>query len=625
MLRKKNVFPFPGKNRSCFTVFFFVRFAEHVFASDFLIKASKMGILNKTELICISFLMTLPTFVGCSLIPRGKGKTPIVEPIPMNLTLAEYASPGTSSRNPLIVDGFGLVYNLGENGCVEVESTHRQIVRDELKREEVQNINQWIDSRDTAIVRVQAKIRPGIRKGEAVDVEISLPPGSECKSLQGGILHKTILTEMYDAGYDLKRGKTWASVEGPILLDPNIDKGHPNYEKRAVILGKAICRHDRDFSFVLDTEGRNERQLARIASELQSQINRRFKIEGEPTGVAKARSQPSVCVDVKMHPHYREAPNRYLAVIMSTRCFENEKQNDERLKTLKQELFAPETSQYAALQLEALPARSGADVLYEGLQSPNRDVQFHSAEALAYMRKPGVGAILAEVAREDPKKRQAAVAALASMGSDLEAAEHLIPLMAHGDPTLRYGAFWALWRRNPEHPAIRAWPMETYPYHYHVLPFEEPMVHATKSRRAEIVLFSQNIRLNAPFVGNAGKTIVVNVLSPNEVRVERVKPGGINETRLRPNSLDKVLEAIAELGGTYQDAFEFLAEAGTEQSNGYRALACQFMVDGIELEKERSYNAAIYADYDKQDETPVAEEPKEKKSALGRLNPATWR
>ena len=557
---------------------------------------------------------------GCNLINRNnKPKTTPIKPPPLNRTLSEYASPGTSSRNSLLVSGFGLVYNLGNNGCVEVDSPHRKYVMEELKRrDEVQNPSQWIDSQDTAIVMVQAKIPPGIRKGEPLDVEISLPPGSECKSLQGGILHQTVLTEMFDIGSSFRRGNIWATVEGPILLDPTIDKKSTQYEKRAILPGKAECRFDRNFSFTLLDEERNKSQ-AIIAVELERCINKRFKIEGEPTGVAKARSQPSVNVEVKMYSHYREAPNRYLAVIMSIRCFESEPQQAQRFEELKQELFDPEKSQAAALQLEALPAKMGAEVLYEGMKSHNPDIRFYSTESLAYMRKSGVGPVLAEFARNDLKKRPAAIVALASMGNDLEAEENLIPLMASGDPDLRYGAFWALWRHSPDHPAIRAWPKEAYPYHYHVLPFEEPLVHATTSQRSEIVLFSQNIHLNAPFLGNAGKAIVVNVLSQEQVEIIRVNPGRINETRLRPNSLDKVLEAIAELGGSYQDTLDFLMEADKQQQNGQRALSCRFVLGGMPQNNERSYNSAIYAE-----NKPVAPAPKKKKSTLGKLNPATW-
>ena len=586
---------------------------------------TKMKFLARYSLLSVIVFLGLIVLSGCNLIGRSKKPKPTpVKPYPMNRNLMKYAAPGTSSRNALLVMGFGLVYNLGDNGCVEVDSPHRRHVIEELKRSmKVDSPSQWIDSKDTAIVMVQAKIPPGIRKGEPLDVEITLPPGSECRSLQGGILHQTVLTEMYEIGSSFKRGNNWATVEGPILLDPNIDKNTAQYEKRAILLGKAECRYDRDFNLTLYDEGRNESQLAIIASELERRINKRFKIEGEPTGVAKARSQPEVNVSVKMHPHYREVPNRYLAVIMSIRCFENETQQAQRFEDLKQELLDPEKSLAAALQLEALPAKMGAEVLYDGMKSHNPDVRFHSAEALAYMHKPGVGPVLAEFARNDPKRRPAAIAGLASMGSDLEAEESLIPLMASGDSEQRYGAFWALRRRTPDHPAIRAWPMEVYPYHYHVLPFDEPLVHATTTRRSEIVLFSQNIRLNAPFVGNAGKSIVVNVQSPEQVEIIRVNPGRINETRLRPNSLDKVLEAIADLGGGYQDTLDFLIEADKEQQNGFRALSCRFELDGISQDKERSYNSAVYAEDGQEDKSGLPE-PKKKKSTFGKLNPVTW-
>ena len=587
-------------------------------------KVQAMRRFDVLRFLTLLLVFSMILFAGCNLIGHEKNKKgKVIKPIERNLPLAEYASPGGSSRFPLIVDGFGLVYGLGENGGVEVDSAHRQLVRDELNRSGVKNINQLIDSKDTAIVRVQGKIPPGTRKGEPFDVSVTLPSGSECKSLKGGILYHTVLTLMYDAGGDFRRGKTLAVAEGPLLLDPNADKNSPTFEKSAVILGKAIYQDNRDFTLILDDEHHNEKQLYYIATEMERQINRRFKIEGEPTGVAKSRSQPSVRVDVQMHPNYREAPNRYLAILLSIRCFESEAQLTERMAKLKEELLDPETSLYAALQLEALPARTGADTLYEGLKSSNQDVKFYSAEALAYLRKPNVGAILAQIARENPKRRQAAIAALASMGSDLEAAENLIPLMAEGDSDLRYGAFWALWRRTPDHPAIRAWPQEQFPYHYHVLPFNEPLVHVTQSRRQEIVLFSQNIKLNAPFVGNAGTSIVVNVLSPEQVEIIRVRPGRINETRLRPNSLDKVLEAIAELGGSYQDTIQFLHEAATEHQGAYRALTCQLVVDGIAQDAERSYNSAIYAENESEEKTPAAKEA-ETESKLGKLNPTTW-
>ncbi|MCL1855287.1 MAG: flagellar basal body P-ring protein FlgI, partial [Clostridia bacterium] len=300
-----------------------------------------MKALFKYTYLPFLFLVTLS---GCQVLGLGIGnkKPPTAKPDTLNRTLATYASPGSSSRNPLIVHGFGLVYNLGDNGGVEVDSAHRRLVVEELKRMDIKTPSQLVDSKNTAIVHVQAEIPPGTRKGEPIDVQITLPPGSECRSLQGGILYKTVLTEMMDFRGSYKRGDILATVEGPLLLDPKIDKNSTQFEKCAVILGKAECRIDRDFNFALKTDGRETGQLARIADELERCINKRFKIEGEPTGVAKAKAQPAVSIEVKMHPLYREDPGRYLAVLMSIRCFENETQQTQRFEDLKRELLDPD-------------------------------------------------------------------------------------------------------------------------------------------------------------------------------------------------------------------------------------------------------------------------------------------
>jgi hypothetical protein len=489
------------------------------------------ALMNRRTFFSIFLWMPiLLSLAGCKNPFSSGGITKVqVKPIPRNRLLADYAAPGGSSWNYFIVDNISIVTGLSGTGGVESDSRYRQVVRNNLKRDDVKNLDQLIDSPDTSIVHVQGKIPPGVMKGETFDVEITLPPESETTNLRGGWLYKTSLAEMQD----FHSGHTWAYVEGPVLLDPTDEgKAKANYEKHGVILGKAVCLKDRDFTLTLDREGRNEGQLAQVASEIEQRINRRFKISGEPTGVAKAKSQPSVSVDVKMHPDYREAPNRYLAVLLSIRCFENETEQAKRLEELKSELLDPSTSMLAALQLEALPGKLGAETLNEGLKSPNDDVRFYSAEALAYIGKPDVGKILADVARQNPEKRASAILALTAMGSKQEAMENLMPLLAEDDPSLRYSAFWAIWRRDPEHPSIRGEQLGKDQVNYHVLNTRQPMIHALRTRRNEIVLFSQNIGLNGPFVGNAGPQIVVDVIAPEQVKVVRVNPGEIGRAHV---------------------------------------------------------------------------------------------
>ena len=46
------------------------------------------------------------------------------------------------------------------------------------------DIGKIMKSRDVAMVFVSANLQPGVRKGESLDLEVSLPKGSLAKSLR---------------------------------------------------------------------------------------------------------------------------------------------------------------------------------------------------------------------------------------------------------------------------------------------------------------------------------------------------------------------------------------------------------------------------------------------------------
>ncbi|MCL2348326.1 MAG: flagellar basal body P-ring protein FlgI [Planctomycetaceae bacterium] len=573
----------------------------------------KKYVLLPTLVTAIAISLTL----GCNPFTQKKSKklTDGLPVTPKNRLLGEYASPGVSGQNPIIVDGFGLLYGLGDNGCAEPDTNIRAQVKNDLLRNRIMNVDKLIDSSDTAIVQVRANIRPGIRKGETFDVDLIFPKGSEAKSMRGGILYPVALAEMgFEQNGRIHTGTPWSFIEGPVLIDPTVDrKANPDAEKQGVILGRAVSNRDRHFTLVVDEKNRS----ASVAQELESRINRRFKIPGEAKGVAQAKNYS--LIEVKMHPDYHNASRRYLAVILSIRCFENETERAKRMEILKQQLLVPETASFAALQLEAMPSKAGADVLYEGLKSHNADVRFCSAESLAFLGKSGIGDILTEIAKTDKPKQQQALMALGVMGNEQEAAKNLVLLLDEKDPDLRYGAFQTLWKRDSQNPVIRGELIGKDKVGYHVLNLNSaPMVHASKTRRAEIVLFSSNIILNGPFVGNAGPMIVVELTSPTEARVVRINPGRLPETRSLPNSLDVILRAIAELGGSYQDMLDFLRDADTPDKNGRKALPCPFVIDALAQEKERTYQSG--EEDDEEGKTIAA--PK-KKSFMQRMNPMT--
>src|SRR5262249_40883929 len=90
------------------------------------------------------------------------------------------------------VSGVGLMTNLSGTGGGNPPGQLRAMV-DHLLQQKGLNSKEILDSRDNAIVLVSALIPPGARKGDPLDVDVTLPPGSKASSLKGGKLQECFL------------------------------------------------------------------------------------------------------------------------------------------------------------------------------------------------------------------------------------------------------------------------------------------------------------------------------------------------------------------------------------------------------------------------------------------------
>lgn len=558
--------------------------------------------------LCLVFLLVAMVSPGCSTVwPKSK-KPKTRRPIRGSL-IGDYASPGQSGLSSIKIEGFALVENLNGHGCLEPDTPQRQRVVEEFKKAGVEKYQQRIDSPDTAIVYVHSYLRPGIQKGDPVDVHVQLPPSSNADSLKNGIILVSCPLIQHWNGRD---SFPLARVKGPVLLELNADpKTNPDAEKSGYILGQAICNKDRGFTLIINDEDKS----VYTAKEIQDRINARFKIPNEPGGVAEAKTDTRI--DLKLHPAYRDAVFRYLQVVLSIGCFENITEQEQRMGRLKTELLDPDKSQLAALQLEAIGKR-GMDVLREGLKSQNADVRFYSAESLAYLGIADAAKPLMTIAKTDLEHRFGALNALGTMKNDMAAEQSLQELLMDDNPVTRYGAFRALWHRNPLNPTIRGEQLgnEKFTFSYHVLNIPgTPMVHVTKSKRSEIVLFSPDIRLQTPFVLSAGNKILVKSEGTNRAVVTRLAPGGISEMRTVGTSLNEIIRAIAELEGTYPDVVQFLCSAEKEKN-----LTCALKLDVFAGGEEEDRDLLVGTAHD--DDTQETKESK-KKTAWQKLNPVS--
>src|SRR5262245_21657868 len=129
--------------------------------------------------------------VGCVQLPLT---LPWAELTPDELLERDLTAIGTvgdvtevSNGGYIQVSGVGLVIGLQGTGGTPNDQM-RHMLEQQLRKQKVENTKALLDSSDNALVLVTAFLPAGVRKGEAIDVEVTLPEGSRVTSLKGGYL-----------------------------------------------------------------------------------------------------------------------------------------------------------------------------------------------------------------------------------------------------------------------------------------------------------------------------------------------------------------------------------------------------------------------------------------------------
>jgi hypothetical protein len=479
---------------------------------------------------------------------------------------------GAFGGHPMEIQAIGLVANLDQTGGDPPPSGFRQMLLTEMQKRGVESPAQILASPSTALVLARAELPPGIQKGDHFDVEIYVPQEhAEVTSLRDGVMYEARLAEQAVVGGRLRQGKVLGLAQGSLLVDP---AGNPSERvgelRRGVILGGGIALESRPIGLLI----RPESQSVRTSAQIGTAINRRFyrTQRGIKAGVAVPKTDEFV--ELVVHPRYKDNIYRYVDVLRSIAIQETLAQRQLRFRYLARRLMDPLTVVDAALQLEAV-GLDAEPVLLRGLESDNAEVRFRAAEALAYLDCPSAAEACGEAARNHPAFRAAALTALGSMDDPL-ARDQLVQLLDEASAETRYGAYRALRSMNGLDPLVRGENLGDV-FSYHLLDTKGPaMVHVARSRRAEIVVFGAEERLQTPVILDAGKYIQINGTTADKVEVVKNLPGEPERRQQVTARLDDVIRAIVEVGGSYPDVVQALTQAKATGS-----LECRFEVDAL--------------------------------------------
>jgi hypothetical protein len=504
------------------------------------------------------------------------------------------------NAGPLRVDGVGLVTGLDGTGVTKRDE-FRAMLEKELRQRKIQNVGKLLDSPDNALVLITALIPPGARKGEPIDIQVSLPQGSPCISLRGGYLQPAVLRnyEMtknlnpeYDGGNRLLQGHKFAVAKGPLV----VGFGNPG-DVQALKLGHVweggVNLEERPYHFELKKDDRSAKAANAIASrinlkfphdprkqeavhrnrhlllldEVTQQVNDTFEktpVAGDRGELAKPLSVAVINVRV---PHaYRYNPMRYLLVARNIPLAEEPEVQARYRKRLQEMLADPQHALRAAIRLEAL-GKESIPALKQGLDSDKAFVRYAAAEALVYLGDPAGVEAVAQGAKDEPNLRAYALIALASLDEGI-CRTKLQELLHTEDVELRAGAFQALRlaygemaRNDRELEAalgkLGGEALGSF-WIYRVAPNGPKAVNFATSKRPEIILFGNDVALATPVSVRAGEEFVISAeVGDQRCFVSRI---GVGRQQRKQCSLklDDVLRSLVDLGGQYTDAVDLL-------------------------------------------------------------------
>jgi len=520
------------------------------------------------------------------------------------------------------VEGVGLVMGLDNTGSDPAPSWQRTKLLDEMRKSGVEHPEKILAWKSCSMVIVRATVPAGVNLSDKFDVEVELPPASSTSSLAGGWLVSTQLAQRAMTRDGEKDDKVIAHAGGPVMPGTF---ARPDDPKVGRVLGGGRVKEDSPYVLSI----KEARRSGKTSKLLETQVNSRFHhAEGtDRAGAARAKDDSVLILRVPRTYHHNQ--DRYFQVIRHLSLIDNPALREQRLEAWGKELLDPKLTGVAALKLEGL-GPGAAPTLKKALGSPEDNVRFFAAEALAYLNDNDgdVARVLAETAKKRPEVRSFALKAMAATDQSASLLK-LRALMSEPEFELRYGAFDALRTLDPTDPFLgkvrvldpvsepeaaddgmalqiegRSWkkarPRREEPFDLYVVDCEgPPMVHVSRNMRCEVVAFGKSQKLLTPVVLGAGGPLLLNASDGDDrVQISKITSKTLDgRTRVdSPLDLPEVVRQMAALGASYPEIVAVLATAAAQKN-----LPGPFVVDAVPLPNKAYDEAQRVAEIAKKD------------------------
>ncbi len=398
------------------------------------------------------FLMSLPRLLGllgitllCMLFAGGCMEPEAKEPQKPQERLPEFIDDNIGNYAILSIQqqapirGFGIVAGLFGTGSSECpaelrEPLTKQIIQN-LPEKGIINVNDFLASKDTAVVVVYGFLPEMPLPEESMDLKVAAHPATQTTSLEGGRLYTTELTEFGRLSRDLFQydplyTRSLAEASGPIYIP--LGQSNPDLTRGHILGGGKVIQQ-----FVNRLILKQPSYLA--AAAIRDRINERF---GEKT--ANALSYQEIRLTVP--PVYYTRKDRFTDLLLSLHIRPSEQARDLRITRLVKQMQDGKSLYEAEIALSSIgkPAVAQIEPL---LKHPSDEVRFHAARCMADIGSSlGLNVFRQIIKDTSSPLRQEAVEAAGQYLPRDQAIPILTEALSANDFTVRYPAYMQLKR-----------------------------------------------------------------------------------------------------------------------------------------------------------------------------------
>ncbi len=474
------------------------------------------------------------------------------------------------SADPMTVDGYGLVAGLNGTGSAECPPHIRGYLKQYILKQlppDALNTDEFINSMDTAVVRVEGIMPRIYGKNEYFDVVVTALEGTQTTSLEGGRLYKTDLKVSGGFGLTIK---VLGTAEGPVFMDTLGDK---EINKRTgYILGGGRVIEESKISFVL------RQPDYKIANAIRNKLTERFG-----AGTAKAVSPSQV--EVEVPAEYKEQKQRFISIVKAMYLTETPELTAERISSFVKKLAVAGEKDLTEASLEAI-GNVSIGKLSALLNSSNEEVRLRAARCILNLGSDAGLEALREIAstKNSPFRVEALEVIAAGAGRN-DAAAVSRKLLRDEDFDIRLAAYEQLRKLNDI--AITQEPIAGDFFLEQVTQTHHKGIFVSRSSQPRIVLFGAPIycRENI-FVQSPDGNIAINAPAGQPyVSIIRKHPK-------RPN-VTLQLKSSYDLG----DIIRTLCKEPLKKEGEGRIGLNVSYAEGIALLREMCYRGAVAAEF----------------------------